>query len=378
LFSPNQEYNSRVTAKQTALLCMVYVALILSGCGIQGEQAAPTQVSLEATATLPVPTALSSSETPLPPPPQPTATPVAGTASTQINVRAEPSTSGSVLGMIPANTIVQILGRDLGGNWWQILYEGGVEGKGWVSAQYVTTADPDAIPVIGGDPADPGNVNVAIVQQQINVRSGPGTSFDSLGTLNAQDVVSLTGKDSNGAWLQIAFSAGPEGKGWVNAAFVRAQGVENLPIITEAGQVVGTGTPTSIPATPTPTILPAWNDQDSQSNPAASVSFELAGTHTLIYSGDVSAPEGDSEDWVQFKPYGRTIFVSLACAGSPSLDVELFEDGVRMKDEVACGDQTKAIAAKAGSNYLLHLYVSSSAGTLHYIDYTIKIEMSPT
>lgn len=364
-------------AKRRTLLFLIGVVLILSGCAIQGEQAAPTQAALDATATLPTQTALAASQTPLPPLPQPTAAPVTGTSSTQVNVRAEPSTSGSVLGMIPANTPVQIVGKDPGGNWWQILYEAGIEGKGWVSAQYVTMANADAVPVIGGDPTDPANGNVAIVQQQINVRSGPGTGFNSLGTLNAQDVVNLTGKDSNGTWLQIAFSAGSEGKGWVNAAFVRAQGVENLPIVTDSGQVVGTGTPTAIPAAPTSTVMPAWTDNDSASSPLVNVRFELTGTHTLIYDGDISTPQGDAEDWINFQPYTRTVLASLNCMGSGSLRADILEDGASTGVAVACGDLNRPIDVNAGSSYSVHLYTQSTAAALQYIRYTLKIQSAP-
>ena len=351
--------------------------LLASGCGTQAEQAVPTSTTFLLTSTLPAVSTASASETPLPPPPQPTAAPVEGTSSTQINVRSEPSTSASVLGMIPPNTKVQIVGKDPGGNWWQILYEGGVEGKGWVTAQYVATANPAAVPVIGGDPADPGNGNVAIVQQQINVRSGPGTSFNSLGTLNAQDVVTLTGKDSNGAWLQIAFAAGPEGKGWVNAAFVRAQGLENIPIVTEAGQVIGTGTPTTIPAAPTPTVIPARMDNDSAGNPVVSVTFERTGTHTLIYEGDISIPEGDPEDWINFQPYSRTVIASISCTGTGALQADLLEDGMPTSMALTCGDLNKPIVVNAGSSYTVHLYAQSTAGALQYTSYTIKIQTSP-
>jgi len=55
-------------------------------------------------------------------PAQPTTAPVEGMTSTQINVRAEPSTSSNVLGIIPANTKVEITGKDPGENWWQIHY----------------------------------------------------------------------------------------------------------------------------------------------------------------------------------------------------------------------------------------------------------------
>jgi uncharacterized protein YraI len=369
-----------VAFKKTILISSLL--LFLASCAGQVKEAVPTPAASLLPSTLPALPSPVASETPLAPllhnqPTAPRATPVEGTSSTQINVRSEPSTAGSVLGIIPPNTSVQIVGKDPGGNWWQILYEQGIEGKGWVSAQYITTTNAADVPVIGGNSTDTGNGNVAIVQQQIHVRSGPGTGFNSLGILNAQDVVNLTGKDSNGAWLQIAFSAGPDGKGWINAAFVRAQGVENLPIITETGQVVGTGTPTGIPPTPTPTIVAAWEDHDSQNSPVASVSFEPGGTHTLIYSGDISSPEGDTEDWIQFKPYSPMVLLSLACTGSTSLEAELFEDGVLMNREAACGDQTRNFSVKVGSNYLIHLFTSTRTGALQSIHYTIKIETSP-
>jgi len=310
-------------------------------------------------------------------PAQPTIVPIEGITSTQINVRADPSTVSDVLGIISANTKVEITGKDPGENWWQINYPQGVDVKGWVTAQYITTTTKPEVPIIGGDETNPNNGNVAIIQQQINVRSGPGTSFNSLGTLNPQDVVSLSGKDSNGAWLQIDFSAGPEGKGWVNAAFVQAQGVENLPIITEAGLIVGTGTPTEIPPTPTPTILPAWEDHDSSNSPIASVTFESTGTQTLIYNGDLSSPEGDSEDWIAFKPYGQVVFASLECRGSDSLKIEITENTLRASLDIACGDEMKEVAVNAGSNYLVHLQAIPSADDLQYTNYILTIKTRP-
>lgn len=317
------------------------------------------------------------SGTPLPPPPQPTAAPVEGFSSTQLNVRSEPSTAGNVVGIIPASTRLEIIGRDPGGNWWQIIYPPGVDGKGWVTAQYVTTANQPEVPVIGVGGVDPTNGNVAIIQQQINVRSGPGTGFNSLGTLNPQDVVSLTGKDVNGAWLQIAFTTGPDGKGWVNAAFVQATGVEDLPIITEAGEVVGTGTPTGVPATSTPTVLPAWADNDSQNAPVVSIAFESSGTRTLIYNGEVSAPDGDPQDWIQFIPYTEAVFASLECTGSASLQANILENGQPISQALTCGDRLKLIDVKAGSAYLIQLEATQSASGLQYINYTLTIQSSP-
>jgi uncharacterized protein YraI len=274
---------------------------------------------------------------------------------------------------------VEIIGKDPGGNWWQINYPQGQgsDGKGWVTAQYVTTAVTPEVPTIGGNEADPNSGNIAVIQQQLNVRSGPGTDFNSLGTLNPQDVVKLTGKDPNGAWLQIDFAAGPESRGWVNAAFVRATGVENLPIVTESGLVVGTGTPTVIPPTSTPTIVPAWADNDSPAAPIVSVSFEPAGTQTLIYNGEVSSPQGDPEDWIAFKPYNQFIFISLDCHWSDAIEIDLSENLAPVNTYISCGDQMKKIAVNAGANYLVHLQAMPSTGGLQYINYTLTIKTRP-
>jgi len=309
----------------------------------------------------------------------PSATPAEGITSTQVNVRAEPSTAGNVLGMIPANTKVEITGKDPGESWWQINYPHAqaVDGKGWVTAQYVTTATRPEVPVIGGNQTDPNDGNAAVIQQQVNVRSGPGTGFNSLGTLNAQDVVRLTGKDPNGGWLQIDFAAGPEGKGWVNAAFVQTQGVEKLPIITEAGLVVGTGTPTVVPSTPTATVMPAWADGDSLAAPIVSVIFEPLGTQALLYNGDISSSQGDSQDWIAFKPYSQFVFISLECHGNGSIKIEMTENSVPLSISIDCGDQVRKTPVKAGSNYLLHLEALPSTEELQYTSYILKVKTGP-
>lgn len=362
------------------ILLPICVTLLFASCSPQiSSEELSTSTLLIVTSTLPPTLTPQPSETPPPPPlrSQPTVAPVEGTTSTQVNVRAEPSTASQVLGIIPINTKVEVVGKDPGEHWWQINYPQGIDGKGWVTAQYITTATEPEVPVIGGDRIDPKNGNVAIVQQQLNVRSGPGTDFNSLGTLNAQDVVNITGKDPNGVWLQIDFSSGPEGKGWISAAFVQAKGVENLPIITEAGVIIGTGTPTIIPFTPTATLVPAWADNDSANNPIANVIFEQTGTRTLIYNGDVSAPEGDSQDWIAFKAYSKFIYVSLECIGSNSLKVEMTENTLPVSVQLACSSPMKEIAVNASSNYSIHLQLTASAGALQYTNYILTIKTSP-
>ncbi|MFT3893434.1 MAG: SH3 domain-containing protein [Anaerolineales bacterium] len=356
-------------------LILLIILFFNTGCGIKtARDVTPTPTRIFITATfLPTFTPIPS-ETPVPNLPTPTVVPVQGIASTQLNVRAQPSTTGQVLGILAANATVQIVGKDPGGNWWQILYPASPDGLGWVTAQYVTVTGTPDVPVIGGNGANQNNGNVAIIQQQLNVRSGPGTDFNSLGTLNPQDVVNLIGKNPNGAWLQVEFASGPDGKGWVNAAFTQAEGVENLPIIAESGQVVGTGTPTGIPHTPTATVVPARDDNDSQSSPVVHVKLDVD-TKMMIYSGDVSTPEGDKEDWISFTSSASNILVKLECTGSPTIKGDLLESTHSMGILFPCNEPAKPVNIQKDTPYLFHIQMEPSSSGMQYSTYTVTIEV---
>ena len=361
------------------------LALFCAGCGIQEDvNGAGTPTGFVITSTLPPSLTPPPTQTPLPPgfdsaqlePPQPTVVPVSGTTSTQVNVRSEPSTASSVLGIIPANTTVEIVGKDPGDNWWQIIYPQGqgADGKGWVTAEFITTATKPEVPIVGGEGVNPNDGITAIIQQQINVRSGPGTDFNSVGTLNPQDVVNLTGKDANGTWLQIDFASGPEGKGWINAAFVQANGVESLPIVTSGNVIVGTGTPTNMPPVSAPTIIPAPADGDSVVAPAVNIILSASDTRSFQYSSDVSSPDGDTEDWIQFTTFTQITLIELDCTGSESYIAELLQNNSVMQNLV-CG-KIILITTSPDAVYAVH-FQSSPAGGLQYTRFTLRVEAIP-
>lgn len=288
-------------------------------------------------------------------------------------MRAEPSTVSETLGVVAANTEVQIVGRDPGGNWWQILYEAGTDGKAWVAAQYVETEAGPEVPVIGGGGREFDVANSATVIQQLNIRSGPGTGFNSLGILNANDTVNLTGKNRDGSWLQIEFANGPNGRGWVNAAFVRTEDVESLPIVSDLGEPIGTATPADTPLPPTPTLAPAPMDFDTADAPAKTILFERAGTQTMIYNGDVSQPEGDAEDWIAFTPYGDTALASVRCAGNGTLLVEFVGSG----SSLMCDETEKVVSVRAGLAQLVRIRAVAASDALQYVRYTLTIMANP-
>jgi uncharacterized protein YraI len=176
-----------------------------------------------------------------------------GVAVQLLNVRVGPGTGYLSLGTIPNGTTLSFTGRVDDDSWFQIEYPSGLDGRAWVSgdlvkldfgrkllpiynflATPVTEApaqpeEPTAAPE-GGTPqpatetpippsATP-NLPSGIVTAQINVRSGPASSYESLGLLNPNDRVIITGKTLNGNWLQIEYASAPGGRGWVAFAYV--------------------------------------------------------------------------------------------------------------------------------------------------------------
>jgi uncharacterized protein YraI len=311
--------------------------------------------------------------------------PVTGMTTTQVNVRATPSTAGTQLAILPPFAKVQIVGKDAGTAWYMILYPDAPGGTGWVTAQYINVLQgEDQIPVVIGAPTQgaspnqtPGSSATGSILQQINVRKGPGTAFDALGTLNPKDVVALTGKDPSGSWLQIQFTGAPDGVGWVAASFVQATGAESLPIVGSAGEVVGTGTPAPTATAVTPTPGAALPDNDSAQAPGASAELSPSGTRSLIYSSDLSAPIGDAEDWVAFTPGSPDVLISLSCTGNSMLDLQLTQNGTAIPgmDGLACG-AGRLLHLETARAYLLHISLPTESSAPVYVRYSIRVELT--
>ena len=350
-------------------------SLLLAACGIPpAPTGAPASTPLVVTYTLPPSPTAPPTQTPPPPTPVPTIPPVDGSTTTQLNVRAEPSTAAATLGILDPFSKVQVVARDSAGNWYQILYSAAPDGKGWVRASYVHVPAPEEIPVLGAPGSGAQAGPFGTITQQVNVRSGPGTDSDALGTLNPQDVVTLTGRNADGTWLQIAFTGGPGSLGWIAAAYVQSTEAGGLPIVGEQGQVLSTGTPTGVSPAPTATLLPARSDGDSASSPSVRVAFSPSSDGSLQFTGDVSSPDGDSEDWLQFTPYLAAISVRLDCLGSPGLSVELLQDGAPLPgwQGLECGGRS-LVTLIPSRNYLLRLAASPGGAGLEYTRYTINI-----
>ncbi len=287
------------------------------------------------------------------------------------------------LGQLEAGGKVRITARDSLGAWYQILFPESPQGRGWVTAQYVSLA-PGVVVPLEPTPTPAGPTGRVI--QKLNVRSGPGTTFDTLGVLEPGVTVSITGKNTTSSWFQIVFPAGPLGRGWVTSQYIQADAAADIPVLDDFGKAVtpaAFGTPSSPEPIPSPTVSPAIADGDSSGNPAIQVTFSAGGTHLFVYSSAVSAPQGDAEDWVNFTPYSVTeknarLIFGLTCSGNGTLTVDLWQAGTLLSGwgKLGCGDSEKSILLTSGLSYNLQLSPGAGIG-LQLISYSLTVQNLP-
>jgi hypothetical protein len=193
-----------------------------------------------------------------------------------------------------------------------------------------------------------------------------------LGVLSPNDVVLITGKDPSGKWMQIEFANAPEGKGWVASEFLQVNNSNSLPTIGETQQVVETPA-TSIASAPTAVFLPAPEDGDSMQAPLAVTFFSSTNARALQIKGDVSAPDGDTKDWIQFSAADKAVEIGITCS-SNALQVELWNNAVTVDTfPLPCGNK-QILSITPNSAYFLSLSEPSASGA-QYTNYILKLEI---
>lgn len=145
-------------------------------------------------------------------------------ATTAVNLRSGPGTDYQVLDVVPAGASVRA--TDASGNWAKVTYDGQT---GYVSAAYFTRVDS----------ADEGTATSgsgsATTNTAVNVRTGPGTSYRIVTTLDAGAPLRLTGVES-GSWTQITYDGATR---WLFSAYVT--GGNSGSGGTDAGEPTATG-----------------------------------------------------------------------------------------------------------------------------------------
>jgi hypothetical protein len=105
-----------------------------------------------------------------------------------------------------------------------------------------TTAEPLAVTLVP-------ECSVAAPDQTVNIRSGPGTGFNTIGLLRTDESLPALGVSLNGMWYAVLFEGQ---RGWVADSVTNLSGnCADLPAAED------TPTPTPLPPSDTPTLTPS-------------------------------------------------------------------------------------------------------------------------
>ena len=237
---------------------------------------------------------------------------------------------------------------------------------------------------------------------QLNVRSAPSAESNLLGSIPLATTVQIVGVDPTSGWWLIVYPQSPNGMGWVIAQFVQVSNPQDVPVVS-GGAPVAENTPTAQPVPgaeasptvgaggasppspgPTLSLVTAFPDGDSVQSPAVSITLAKNSTRSFTYSSDISSPEGDPEDWVQFTLEGQSgqqtiVAVIFNCSGSNALNVELIQNQVLLQgwQDINCGQPSQLqLYLYSGSPYYLHLVPAQGANPVNYVAYTVTVQLT--
>ncbi len=176
-------------------------------------------------------------------PPKPgEGTPIA-TTTEPVNVRTGPGSNYPTHGTAPIGSVFELIGVSPDGDWWVVKVTTDIskDGTGWIAARYTeTSGDTTNLPVVQPPPIDgieppepPAGTPTATALEPVNIRSGPGKEYESYGVASIGDTAEIIGKSFDGSYwvIKISTDLAPDGRGWVLAAYVKAENAENVPVI---------------------------------------------------------------------------------------------------------------------------------------------------
>lgn len=76
-----------------------------------------------------------------------------------------------------------------------------------------------SVPTVTGTAEGP-TIRVNADNDQINVRSGPGTDYETIGVMIAGQEAPALGRTSGGSWIKIQYLGSKDGEGWVYSPLV--------------------------------------------------------------------------------------------------------------------------------------------------------------
>jgi uncharacterized protein YraI len=163
-------------------------------------------------------------------------------ANTHVNIRSGPGTQYPVYGVSSPGQSAEVTGVSPDYMWWMIKIPTSVapDGKGWMSADYVTVYNTQNVPVVQPPPPPPEvqppppdtSGAYGVTTDVINVRAGPSNQTESYGKVPLGTTFQIVGISDDGKWYaaSIPTAVAPNGIGWVNANYVDVTNADGVPI----------------------------------------------------------------------------------------------------------------------------------------------------
>lgn len=133
------------------------------------------------------------------------------TISPDLNIRSKPTSTSAIIGMVSKNTELQTYGLY---NGWYLVKVDSI--PGYISASYTQDAN---VPVEKPEETVPdnlGNLAGKVTATSLNVRSGPGATYASVGSLTKGKIVTV--QSISGSWAKVAYNGG---QGYVSKTYLK-------------------------------------------------------------------------------------------------------------------------------------------------------------
>jgi heat shock protein HslJ/uncharacterized protein YraI len=158
-------------------------------------------------------------------------------------MRSGPTLEFPVYGVAPTGSRAEVLGQSEDGEWWVVRLPTSLasDGIGWIPKLYTSASNVAGVPEIK-TPDLPKNITPAalasgapslVTREPLNVRSGPGNQYPSLGKVSIGTILAVVGVSPDREYyvVNVPLEIDRSGRGWVPARYVRTENVSNVPVV---------------------------------------------------------------------------------------------------------------------------------------------------
>ena len=214
-----------------------------------------------------------------------------------LNMRKGPGTSYDRITTLPLGTVVTPISFSSDGGWAEVKYN---NQTGWISVNYITLVEETTPEEPSDKPDEPSSEPDQIGKKykttgNLNMRKGPGTSYDRITTLPMGTVVTPTKLSSDGGWAEVKYN---NQTGWISVNYIT---------------LVEETTPEE------PSDKPDEGTQKFEANYITTTSLMLRNGPGLSYQGIIVIPQGtkvksteitSDENWIKVSYNGQTGWIN--------------------------------------------------------------------